>query len=82
LDTMCTYEEIETRTQACKASNLTPVERWWTQDGKLGITIQGPPQSPEDGHIYCILLIRIAFCHVSEDLPLRCLFNDTMNIYF
>ena len=33
-----------------------------------------PPQSPEDGHIYCILLIRIAFCHVSENLPLRCLF--------
>jgi len=30
-----------------------------------------PPQSPEDGHI---LLIRIAFCHVSENLPLRCLF--------
>jgi len=28
-----------------------------------------PPQSPEDGHIYCILLIRIAFCHVSENLP-------------
>ena len=26
------------------------------------------PQSPEDGHIYCILLIRIAFCHVSENL--------------
>ena len=24
-----------------------------------------PPQSLEDGHIYCILLIRIAFCHVS-----------------
>ena len=33
-----------------------------------------PPQSPEDGHIYCILLIRIAFCHVSENLPLWCLF--------
>ena len=33
-----------------------------------------PPQSLEDGHIYCILLIRIAFCHVSENLPLRCFF--------
>jgi len=33
-----------------------------------------PPQSPEDGHIYCILLIRIAFCHVSENLPLHWLF--------
>ena len=25
-----------------------------------------PSQSPEDGHIYCILLIRIAFSHVSK----------------
>jgi len=33
-----------------------------------------PPQSLEDGHIYCILPICIAFCHVSENLPLRCLF--------
>ena len=33
-----------------------------------------PSQSPEDGHIYYILLIRIAFCHVSANLPLRCLF--------
>jgi len=41
-----------------------------------------PHQSPEDGHIYCILLIRIAFCDVSENLPLCCLFYDTMNIYF
>ena len=41
-----------------------------------------PPQSPEDGHIYCILLIRIAFCHVSENLPLRCLFYVTINNYF
>jgi len=42
----------------------------------------GLPQSPEDGHIYCILLIRIAFCHMSENLPLRCLFYDTMKIFF
>jgi len=41
-----------------------------------------PPQSPEDGHIYCILLIRIVFCHVSKNLPLHCLFYVTMNIYF
>ena len=41
-----------------------------------------PPQSPEDGHIYRILLIHIAFFHVSENLPLRCLFYNTMNIYF
>jgi len=35
---------------------------------------KNPPQSPEDGHIYYIILIRIAFCHVSENLPLWCLF--------
>jgi len=40
------------------------------------------PQSPEDGRIYGILLIRIALCHGPENLPLRCLFYDTMNIYF
>jgi len=32
------------------------------------------PQSPEEGHIYCILLIRIAFRYMSEKLPLSCLF--------
>jgi len=41
-----------------------------------------PPQSPEDEHIYCILLIRVAFCHVSENLPFCCMFYDTMSIYF
>ena len=43
---------------------------------------KSPPQSPEDGHIYCILLIRIAFCHVSENLQLHCLFYVTTNIHF
>ena len=81
MGTMCTYEEIEAGTHACKALKLGPVEQWWTQDGKPGITIQDPPQSPEDGYVYCILLIHIAFCHVSE-IPLRCLFRVTMNIYF
>jgi len=43
-----------------------------------------PRQSLEDGHIYCVLLIRIAFYHwhVSRNLPLYCLFDVTMNIYF
>ena len=40
---MCTCEEMERETHACKASKLGPVERWWTQDGKLGITIPDPP---------------------------------------
>jgi len=43
LGTMCTCEEIERGTHDCRASKLGPVERWWTQDGKLGITIQEPP---------------------------------------
>ena len=40
------------------------------------------PQRPEDRHIYVILLIRIVFCHVSQNLPLHCLFYVTINIYF
>jgi len=62
LGTMCTCEEIERGTHACKASKLGPVERWWTQDGKLGITIQDPlPESRRWTHLlyftysYCIL---------------------------
>ena len=43
LGTVFTFEEIERGTHACRASQLGPVERWWTQDGKLGITIQDPP---------------------------------------
>ena len=41
---------------------------------------KNPLQSPEDGHIYWTLLVRIAFCHVSEYLPLRCLFYVTISI--
>ena len=59
---MCTCEEIEKGTYACKASKLGLVERWWTQDGKLGITIQDPPpESKRQTHLlyftysYCIL---------------------------
>jgi len=47
---------------ACRASKLGPVERWWTQDCKLGITIQDlPPESGRQTHLlhftclYCIL---------------------------
>jgi len=86
LGTICTCEEIEggTLAQACTASKLGPVERWWTQDDKLGITAQSEtlPKSPEDGRISGILLIRIAFCHVSENLPPHCLVYVTMNIDF
>jgi len=62
LGTMCTCEEIERGTHACKASKLGPVERCWTEDGKLGITIQDPlPESRRRTHLlyltcsYCIL---------------------------
>ena len=76
---MCTCEEIERGKQAFKASKLGPVERWWPQDGKAAITIQDPP--PESGrrtHLL-YLLIRNAFCLVSRNLPIRCLFYVTMN---
>ena len=82
LRTLGTCEKIERGTYACKASKLWPVEQWWTQIGKLGITIQETPQSPEDGHIYYILLIRIASCRMSINLPLHYLSYVTMNIYF
>jgi len=42
---------------------------------------KNPSQSVEDGFIYCILLICIALCHVSENLALRCLFYVNMNIH-
>jgi len=62
LGTVCTCEEIERGTHACRTSQLGPVQRWWTQDGKLGITIQDPPaESRRRTHLlyftysYCIL---------------------------
>jgi len=70
--TMCRREEIERGTHAHRASEPGPVERWWTQDGKLGITIQDP--SPESGRrTHLLYFICITFCHVSENLPLHCL---------
>jgi len=41
-----------------------------------------PPSSPEDGHVCCIILIRVVFCHVPKNLPLHSLFYVTMNIHF
>jgi len=81
LGTMCTCEEIERGIHACKASKLGPVKRWWTQGGKLGITIQDPP--PESGRrTHLLYFYSFVLHHVSENLTLRCLFYDTMNIYF
>ena len=60
--TMYTCQQIERGAHAHRASKLGPVERWWTQDGKLGITIQDPsPESRRRTHLlyftylYCIL---------------------------
>jgi len=39
-----------------------------------------PHQTPKDGHIYGILLIRTAFCRVSKNLPLDCLFDVSICI--
>ena len=68
LGTMCTCEEIERGTHAFQAWKLGLVERWWTQDGKLGITIQDPP--PESGRRIHLLYFTYSypFCHVSEKL--------------
>ena len=57
---MCTCEEID----ACNASKLGPVERWWTQDGKLGITIQDPP--PESGRRTHLLYCTYSYCILSR----------------
>ena len=58
---MCTCEEIERGTHASK---LGPVERWWTQDGKLGITIQDPP--PESGRRKHLLYVTYSYCILSR----------------
>jgi len=60
LGTMWTCEEIERGTHACKASKLGPVERWWTQDGKLGTTIRDPP--PESGRWTHLLYFTYSYC--------------------
>jgi len=44
---MCTFEEIARGTHAHRASKLGPVDRWWAQDGKLGISIQVFPSTQE-----------------------------------
>jgi len=64
LGTMCTCEEIERGKHACEASKLGPVERWWTQDGKLGITIQDPP--PESGRLTHLLYFTYSYCILSR----------------
>jgi len=64
LGTMCTCEEIERGTHACRASRLGPVERWWTQDGKLGIIIQDPP--PESGRRTHLLYFTDSYCILSR----------------
>jgi len=61
--TVCTCEEMERGTHACKALKLRPVERWWTQDGKLGITIQDPPQ--ESGRRTHLLYFTYSYCILS-----------------
>ena len=61
---MCTCEEIERGTHACRASKLGPIKRWWTQDGKLGITIQDPP--PESGRRTHLLYFTCSYCILSR----------------
>jgi len=64
LGTMCTCEEIERGTHACKASKLGPVERRWIQDGKLGMTIQDHPL--ESGRRTHLLYFTYSYCILSR----------------
>ena len=61
---MVSREEIERGTHACKASKVGPVKRWWTQDCKLGITIQDPP--PESGRRTHLLYFNYSYCILSR----------------
>jgi len=85
LGTTCTCEEIERErgSHACKASKLGPVERWWTQDGKLGFTIQDPPPRVRKTDTFIAFYFFVLHsvtclktCHFAA------CFYDTMNIYF
>ena len=49
---------------ARRASQLGPVEQWWTQDGKQGITIQDPP--PESGKRTHLLYFAYSYCILSR----------------
>jgi len=62
--TMYTCEEIERGTHAHRASKLGPVEQWWTQDGKVRITIQDP--SPESGKWTHFLCFTYCYCILSR----------------
>jgi len=74
---MCTCEEIEKGTHACKASKLGPVERWCTQDRKLRITIQDPP--PESGRRTHLLYFYLFVLHSVTCLK-TCHFADCFTI--
>jgi len=58
------YRYVERGTHACKASRLGPIERRWTQDGKLGITIQDRP--PESGRRTHLLYFTYSHCILSR----------------
>ena len=59
LGTMCMCEEIERGTHACRVSKLWPVERWWTRDGKLAITIQETPPRVRKKDIFIVFYLYV-----------------------
>jgi len=61
---MYTCEEIQRGKHACKAPKLGPVERWWTQDGKLGISIQD--STLESGRRALLLYLTYSYCILSR----------------
>jgi len=66
--------------EALQIVYILPSNNSGNQDGTVR-TIQDPPMSMKNKHIYYSLLIRTVFCHVSNNLSLYRLFYITMNIY-
>ena len=67
MSTMCTCEEIkqETLARAHRASKLGTVERWWTQDEKLKITIHDPPprvRKTDTFVVFCLFVFHSVTC--------------------
>jgi len=78
------------RVRRCKDDHTLTERQSWGPSNNSGLRIvnwkpqsKTPPKSgTSDGHLYCILFIRIVSCHLSKNLSLDCVFNVTMNIYF
>jgi len=84
LDTMCMCREMWGGKQAnsLRESKLGPsnesgirVAQWGQYSGPR------PPQNPENGQIYCILIIHIVLCHVSKNTLLLVRHNGHLFLF-